>query len=228
METYFDILGNEVLGYIIKKLVEYSAPSNVIGISSLSQRISSILNENFIYIQSLEHDEMIYSFKRFDDGGNWISKFLLYKTLNGLIQFVDSGVKMLRDRLTKEHSGLFISASHGIKTKHIHRITAPVWLKYLNVPGIDYEDIQISLLKSLDTGVLGDHRCQIIIYEKTEDGFFFVEVELFKDDEIDSELTRDYFLDESQLRILLAGILYMNITITDSYNKEVFPQTKLI
>ena len=228
MDTYFDELSDGVLGYIIKKLIKYCIPSDVIGISSLSQKIKFILNENFIYLQSLEHNEMIYSFKRFEDGSDdWINKFLLYKTLNGLIPFVDHGAEILRDGLTKENSGLFISASHGIKKKYAQIITATAWLNYLNVPGIDYKDIQISLLKSLDTGFLGDHRCQVIINEEdeeTEKGFF-VEVQLSKEDELDAELTRGYFLNEEQLRVLLTGILYMNITITDSYTKEIFPQS---
>ena len=168
---------------------------------------------------------MIYSFKRFDDGGNWVSKFLLYKTLVRLALFVDHGIRMLRDGLTREHFGLFISSSHGIKESSAHAtITTPAW--YLNVPGIDYEDIQISLLKSLDTGVLGNHVSQVVIEEKAKDGFFVI-LELFNDDDVDEELTRGYYLDEPQLRILLAGIFYMNITITDIYNKNIFPQSGL-
>ena len=86
MENYFDESNENVLSYILEKLMG-GKPNVITSVILLSEKAKNIMNNDNIYIQSLKfYPEMVYSYNRFNreknSKDNWINKLLLFKIAN--------------------------------------------------------------------------------------------------------------------------------------------------
>lgn len=211
MDTYFGSLNVDLLRYIIKKMLIYIETKSVFNLASSNKNIETILSDDIIYLQVLdnirEHPEIKFSYNRFKDRikNNWIDKYLLFSILIKSIAYVDIAVNLLTNGSTTYTTPLSVTYTRS-----------PVSLDYLDVPGIDYRDIQVRLLKCK----MGNISSYTVLHEKKLDKYM---VRLGLCDRTSPyNFSCDFYLNESQLRNLLIGILYLNIEITDVEGEGIF------
>ena len=219
MDNYFDLINNDVLTYIIKKLLTQGRASAIVNLADFSKSIEKILNNDIIYLQSLkDHPEMQFTYKKYLNvrHNDWIDKYLFYKTLERLIPFVEHVIYLLKEKLTEEHVGLYVDS-----TKNMEDNSANGSLDYLDVPGLSYPDIRKRILKYIESPFIENMVYELRINEHIE-GPFSVSLNFYSDYQKDKDLTLDNYLSESQVKILIAGILYSNISLVDGRGGNIF------
>ena len=218
MNNYVKTLNADLLSYLIKKMIIYLNPIDVCNFVPIDINIQLSLSNDIVYLQCLDHiPEMKFSYNRFvNNATNWLSKYLLFKTLINLVPFVDNATDLLTLGMTPGNNGLYVNTGHN--TLEFGTIAS---LDYLKVPGIDYNQVEDKILRTFGTWRM-EYRCPEVVIGELKNDIFKVAIILFNTDKGKKVSSFGYLLNKSQLRILLAGILYSNITITDNQSNLIF------
>ena len=221
MDNYFGRCDINLLGYIVNKLITYGIPSALYNLSFLDKSIPKILDDDPMYLRVL-NPEMQYNYERYlnPKRNQWDDKYLLYKTLKRLIPFLDICVNMLTQKLASSDSRLFINNERYRLVEYGGILSTIMSIDFLDIPGIDYQEIKRMTMMSMDTSTNEDHRCQLII-DEIKDGKFRVSFELFINEDANNKLIYETLLDEPQLRILLGSVLYSGRRIGNNMGKEI-------
>ena len=197
----FDRINKNILTYLLEKMIPYVSGDSINSVTIISENAKIILNDEIIYLNLLKKSpELQYAFKKFMvlKGFTWISKYYLYLSLVQLKVPLDYYVGSTGDY------GINLSSNHIIFSgKELVMIHGS--FDYLNVPGVDFEKVQKVIVKVLDAvGYIG------VIISKSK------QFEPFKLKIINSHDRKLYYeveLNEYQLRVLIIGALYSNVSV---------------
>ena len=220
--TYFNNSNVNILSSILQKIVRLPRSSynkaNITNMLSIIAAIPNILSNDFFYSQVLEDEpEVDYLFKKYSKG-DWKSKYFLYISLKSQIPYAVHCIEILNEKNTNNHDGLFWIIGHN----KIYLSDSFNCIEYFDVPGIDFEKIKTNMLIVSSIPINVDNYYGPTIYEIEKDGTYLMMLVIFRAGIRDPNLSYSVKLNKYQLKILLIGMLYSNVEITDTSRHPIF------
>ena len=215
MDNYFDLINKDLVNYVIGKLITGGVSDDLVNFSDFNEIVKTILNDDKFYLSFLNHYQPLqFLYKKLSNiKSDWIDKYLLYKTLKNLMPFAMTVLEALENGTTMGHKGVYVNAEHHSYRGGENTIMS---LNYLDIPGINYQNIKLGLLGYLDAPTEERYVCQMDIGEKDYRGFKLLVT--IGAENLDMKYV--VFLDEQKLIILLIGILYSGQRIVDPQGRD--------
>src|SRR6266496_137083 len=145
-DTYLDIIPEDTLQEICEKIVYTLNYSDIINFISNNNYYKEVFNKDMIYTNLLNFNKnLVYIYKKYiklDSG--WDDKYYRYTNLMNIRYYYKEIIYLLNKKRTTENSGLFVNL---ISADVIRIVFGTIDINFLNIKGLNYEDIKLRLLK---------------------------------------------------------------------------------